>query len=148
MLYKKETCHKSQSITIMNAQLRKAINVKGMLKRKSLKFKTQENIQKLKAQNNLVTSLKRNSIRWYLNENCKKNHGDDVKQTKPFWKTVGPFMSDNGKERDKIILNDGENVIVNTKDVCNVFNEYFINTANDMSKPDHSDIEGPLDDII
>ncbi len=36
----------------------------------------------------------------------------------------------------------------NTKDVCNVFKEYFINTANDMSEPDHIDIEGPLDDIL
>ncbi len=85
----------------MSGQLRKAINVKGMLKRKSLTFKTQQkNIQTFKAQYNLVTSLKRKSIRWYLNENFKKNHGDDVKQTKTFWKTVGPFMSDNGKERE------------------------------------------------
>ncbi len=57
-------------------------------------------------------------------------------------------MSDNGKERDKIILKEGENVIANTKDVCNVFNEYFINTTNDMSESDHIDIEGPLDDIL
>ncbi len=61
---------------------------------------------------------------------------------------LSPFMSDNGKERDKIILKEGENVIANTKDVYNVFNEYFINTANDMSEPDHIDIEGPLDDIL
>ncbi len=57
-------------------------------------------------------------------------------------------MSDNGKERDKITLTEGDNVIPNTKDVCNVFNEYVINTANDMSEPDHIDIEGPLDDIL
>ncbi len=81
---------KANQLPFMNEQLRKAINVKGMLKRKSLQFKTQENIQQFKVQNNLVTSLKRKSIRWYLNENCKKNHGDDVKQTKSFWKTVGP----------------------------------------------------------
>ncbi len=76
----------------MNGQLRKAINVKGMLKRKSLKFKPHENIQQFKAQNNLVTSLKKKSIRWYLNENCKKNHGDDVKQTKRFWKTKSLYV--------------------------------------------------------
>ncbi len=71
----------------MNGQVRKAINGKGMLKWKSLKFKTQENIQNFKDQNNLLTSLKR-SIRWYLNENCKKNNVDIFKQAKSFWKTV------------------------------------------------------------
>ncbi len=49
-----------------------------------------------------------------------------------FWKTVCLFMSDNGKDRDKIIFKEGDIVIANTKDVCNVFNEYFINTANDI----------------
>ncbi len=29
-------------------------------------------------------------------------------------------MSDNGKEKAKIILKEGDNVIANTKDVCNV----------------------------
>ncbi len=59
-------------------------------------------------------------------------------------------MSDNGKEKNKITLKEGDNVITNTKDVCNVLNEYFINAyiVTDMSEPDHIDIEGPLDDII
>ncbi len=64
------------------------------------------------------------------------------------WKNVFPFMSDKDKERDKIIIKEGDNVIANSKDVCNVFNEYCINTANDMSEPDHIDIEGALDDIL
>ncbi len=75
-----------------------------MLKRKSLKCKTQENIQKFKAQNNLVTSLKRKSIRWYLNDNCKKNHVDDVKQTKGFWKTVGSLCQIMVKKEIKLYL--------------------------------------------
>ena len=57
-------------------------------------------------------------------------------------------MSDGGKQREKIILKEGDEVIVNTKDVCNVFNECFVNTAKDMSEPDHIDINGPLDDIF
>ncbi len=52
------------------------------------------------------------------------------------------------KKENTITLKEGDNVIANTKDVCNVFNEYFINTANDMSEPGHIDIEGPLDDML
>ncbi len=60
---RKKRVIKANQLPLMNGQLRKAINVKGILKRKSLKFKTQENIQQFKAQNNLVTSLQRKSIR-------------------------------------------------------------------------------------
>jgi hypothetical protein len=132
-------------LPFMNGQLRKAINVKGMLKRKHLKFKTMYNKRKFQDQSNLVTKLKKQSMKWYLNENCRN---DQNSRTKSFWRTVGPFMSDGSKQREKIILKEGDDVIVNTKDVCNVFNECFVNTAKDMSEPDHIDINGPLDDIF
>ncbi len=45
---RKKCVIKANQLPFMNGQVRKAINVKGMLKRKSLKFKTQENMQKLK----------------------------------------------------------------------------------------------------
>ncbi len=120
---------KAEQLPFMDVQPGKAINVKGMLRKKSLKFKTQENIWTFQTQSSLVTCLTWKSLRWYLNENCKKNHDDRVKQRKCFWKTAGLFVSDNVKEKDKIILEECDNVIVNTKDVCNVCNEYFINTA-------------------
>ncbi len=82
------------------------------------------------------------------NENCKTNHGDGVKQTKSFWKTVGSFMSDTGEVKDKIKLTESDNVIANTKDVCNVFNEYFITIAKDMNELHHIDFDGPLDNIL
>ncbi len=49
---------------------------------------------------------------------------------------------------NKIILEECDNVIANNKDVSNVFNEYFINTTNDMSELDHIDKEGQLNDIL
>ncbi len=41
----------------------------------------------------------------------------------------------------------GNDVIVNTEDICNVFNDCFINAANDMCEPDNINIDGPLEDI-
>ena len=46
-------------LPFMNGQLRKAINVKGMLKRKYLKFKTMYNKTKFQDQSNLVIKLKK-----------------------------------------------------------------------------------------
>ena len=132
----------------MNGQLRKAINIKGMLKRKYDTFKTQNIKRTYRKHCNLVTKLKRQSMGWYLKKNCKKNNSGDNKQTKSFWSTVSPFMSDNGKHREKIILRKGDDVIVDTKDICNVFNDCFINAANEMCEPDNINIAGPLEDIF
>ncbi len=49
---------------------------------------------------------------------------------------------------EKIILRKGDDVIVNTEDICNVFNDCFINAANDMCQPDNKNIDGPLEDIF
>ncbi len=57
-------------------------------------------------------------------------------------------MSDTVEVKDKIKLTEGDNVIANTKDVCNVFNEYFITIAKDMNELHHIDFDGPLDNIL
>ncbi len=67
---------------------------------------------------------------WYLNKNCKNNQSGDNQQTKTFCSTVSTFMSENGKHRKTNILRKGDDVIVNTEDICNVFNDCFINDAN------------------
>ncbi len=85
---------------------------------------------------------------WYLNKNCKNNHSCDNQQTKTFWNTVSLFMSENGKHRKNFILQKGDDVIINTEDVCNVFNDCFINAANNMCEPDNINIDGPLEDIF
>ncbi len=125
----------SIQLPYINGQLRKSINIKGMLKRKYVTFKTQTIKKAYRKQCNLVTKLKCQSMGWYLNKNCKNNHSSDNQQTKTFWSTVSPFLFDNGKHREKY-LSKGD-VIVNTEDICNVFNHCFINAANDMCEPDN-----------
>ena len=51
---------KPHQLPCMNGELRRAINVKGMLRRKFDKFKSVKYWQLFKAQRNKVTSLKRN----------------------------------------------------------------------------------------
>ncbi len=57
-------------------------------------------------------------------------------------------MSENGKHRENIYLGKGDDVIVNTEDICNVFNDCFINAANDVCQLDNINIDGPLEDIF
>ena len=49
---------------------------------------------------------------------------------KQFWSTVSPFISDKNKRADsKIILQEGEETIVDNLKVANVFNDYFCDIA-------------------
>ena len=122
---------KCKQVPYMNGKLRKAINVKAMLRRKFDKYRTDTAWFKYKAQRNLATNLKRASIRQYFAERCSNN-------SKDFWKTIQPFMSDKheNKGRHISILEDNR-IISNDNEVCNVFNDFFVNMASNLSEPCH-----------
>jgi hypothetical protein len=103
----------------MNGQLRKAIYKKCMLRNKYFKQRTSCNWQKYKEQRNLVTSIRRQSIRVYFQKHTSTINND-------FWKTMKPFLSDKGKTgNDDIILREGEKLLTDQVDVCNTFNEFY-----------------------
>ena len=70
---KKKRIIRSRQLVYMNGELRRAINVKGMLKRKMNKVHSKENITKYRFQRNLVTSLKRKSLKTYFDKRCTEN---------------------------------------------------------------------------
>ena len=122
---------KCKQVPYMHGKLRKAINVKAMLRRKFDKYRTDTAWFKYKAQRNLATNLKRASIKLYFAERCSNN-------SKDFWKTIQPFMSDKheNKGRHISILEDNR-IISNDNEVCNVFNDFFVNMASNLSEPCH-----------
>jgi exonuclease III len=75
----------------MNGELRRAINVKAMLRRKFNKCKSIHTWSLFKHQRNHVTSLKRKSLIQYFNNRCNSSVN-----SKQFWNTVKPFFSDKG----------------------------------------------------
>ena len=70
-------------IPYMNGELRRAINVKRMLKRKFTKCNSNMNWDKYRKQRNIVTKLLKKSLQQYMHKTCNEavNGGD-------FWKTV------------------------------------------------------------
>lgn len=140
---KKSKTIKPNQLPCMNGELRKAINVKGMLMRKRDKFPSKSNHMAFARQRNLVTHLKREAMKVYFDEHCNNNSN----QNKTFWKAIQPFLSDKCRSQETITLQEGDNVIVDTKEVCNVFNEYFVNIASDLSETD-IDMNGSLSDIV
>ena len=109
----------------MNGELRKAINVKAMLKRKYDKFQTNAAWSNYKRQRNLVNSLKRKSLKKYFDTKCNK----ETLSSKTFWNTMKPFLSDKVCDESNITLFK-EGLLMNDQgSVCTAFNDYFINVA-------------------
>ena len=86
---------KGNHIPYMNGGLRRAINLKRMLKRKFTKCNSNMNWDKYRKQRNIVTKLLKKSLQQYMHKNCNEavNGGD-------FWKTVTPLISNRGINED------------------------------------------------
>ncbi len=55
---------------------------------------------------------------------------------KDFWDTVKPFFTDKGKGGSNRIMSNNGNSIDKPHEVVTTFNEYFVNVASDIGKPD------------
>jgi hypothetical protein len=96
-----------------------------MLRNTFYKNKTDINWELYKNQRNLVTKLRRHSIRTYF-----VNKTEGLSNAKQFWKIMKPFITDkNSISDDTIILRENDELITDPVEVCNVFNKYFVNIA-------------------
>jgi len=123
---------KGKRIPYMNSELRKAINVKNMVKRKYYKCKNNENWLRYRSHRNTVTNLRKKSMRIYMQNKC-----NSAKTGGGFWEAVKPIISHKSvKKDDNIMLTNNGNLINNTSDICKMFNEYFINVTSDIGPDD------------
>ena len=78
---------RKNSVPYMNRELRKAIYNKQMLRNKYEKYHTDKTWEAYRKQRNLVTKLKKRSVRTYFLERCIGGH-----KANNFWHTVKPFL--------------------------------------------------------
>jgi hypothetical protein len=129
---------KRRQAPFMNGELRRAINVKSMLHRKYLKYKSKAYWGKYKKQRNLVTELKKKSVKSYFEKKCGNIENGNPKQ---FWSLIKPFMSDTHcNNSNKIMLMENGEIVNDPKSVCDIFNEYFTNVTDQIAT------ENPIDD--
>ena len=120
---------KSKTITkpappFMNGELRKAIYKKCMLRNKFYKYRDAQHWEKYRAQRNLVTSIRRQSIRIYF-----EKHTEDVNNA-DFWKIMKPFLSEkSSKGSDDIILRESGTLLTDPYKVCDTFNDFYTTAA-------------------
>jgi len=117
-------------VPYMNKTLKQAIYKKRMLQNTYNKYKTSKHWEKYRKQRNLVTKLKRKSINTYFIERCVGGC-----KNKSFWPTVKPFLTNKGTivKKDTILF-ENETLINDQAQVCDIFNDFFVNVAKDIGQ--------------
>ena len=83
----------------INKELRKAVYKKRQLHNKYNKCKTKSNWENYRQQRNLVTKIKKRSIKTYFFERCIGGP-----KSKDFWPTIKPFITNKGSHFTKNII--------------------------------------------
>ena len=96
-----------------------------MYHNKFLKHKTDKNWETYRKQRNLVTKLKKNSIKTYFFE---RTAGGPKSST--LYPTIKHFLSNKGmKSNNSIILCENDKIVNDPKEVSEIFNNFFVNVA-------------------
>jgi hypothetical protein len=123
---------KSNQVPYMNDQLRKAINVKNMIKRRFYKYRSKANWENYRHHRNTVNKLRKESTRQYL-----RDKGTMSGNGKNFWKTVKPLIANKFVSKSNVItLMENGNIVNNPNDVSNVINEYYVNITKAIGSED------------
>ena len=126
----------------MHGELRKAVNVKGMLKRRYDKNRNSANWENYRRQRNLVSKLRAQAINTYFHENCR-----DV-SNKKFWNTIKPFMSSGNKDQNaRICLFENNRIVNDDSEACDIFNSHSASIDNDVGGNDCIQIDELIDVI-
>ena len=72
--------------------------------------------------------MRKNSLQNYIKNKCKLGNGEDLR------KIVKPLISDKCKHQNTAIsISENGKIITDAKSVCNIFIDYYINIANEVS---------------
>ena len=111
----------------MNCNLKKVMYQKRMAQNRFWKYRgNSRNWEEYRKKRNEFVKINRASRQNYFRENCKEGN------SKTFWKTVRPYISNKGVQSNDFMLKEGDDIITDAKTIASVFNEYFISITNEI----------------
>jgi len=137
---KKQKTLKRNDFHCMSKVLRKAIYHRNKLRNKYYKYRTSNYLNQYKIQRNKVTTIKRKEITRYFEEKCKEGT-----KNKDFWKAVKPLFSKSRTKLETIPLRENDEIITDSRKVCDIFNRFFQTIGADIGSPEEN--KGSIDDI-
>ena len=122
---------KGNKIPYMHSELMKAIYKRNQLKNCYFKHRTPTSWEQYRKYRNKVTKMRKHAIKSYFMKYCSKNTSP-----KQFWQCFKPFFTDkNSNTTTNIILKDNNQIISDTKEVCELLNNFFITIADEIDQP-------------
>ena len=113
---------------------------------KFCKEKTEENRRDYNKQRNYCVTLLRKAKKGYYG-NLDEKH---VTDSKTFWKTVKPFLSDKTVNTPKIRLVEKDEIINNEEKISETFRTFFTNVISNLKIPPYQDTDfaGGIDLVL
>ena len=132
----KHTPRKKKTVTgnqaqFVNRKFRKAIYTRSRLRNKYWKNPTSENELRYKQQRNKCVSLRKKSMKLYLN----KSAADGIVTNKSFWKFIKPFLKNKSchAQNDIMLIQNDEIITTEERDLVETFNKHYTNIAEKSS---------------
>lgn len=138
---KKQKTIKRNDFHCMSKRLKKAILKRNQLRNKFFKYRSSHFLALYRKQRNEVTLLKREEIKKYFKEKCKGST-----KNKDFWKTIKPIFSRSKTKNDNIPLQEGNRLVTDCLEACQIFNKFFSEIGSDIGSPENN--QRPIEDII
>ena len=148
----KKKCIRANEAPYMTKHLRKAIMTRSRFENKYLKSRSLTVRDIFKKQKNYCNRLyKKERKNYYNNIDIKV-----ITDTKKFWGTIKPFLTDKGMSKNRISLIEGnKKIIVDDTEVAEIFNTYFGHAASSLginepnkSINDGENLRDPIDSIL
>ena len=111
---------RSTTPAFMNTALRKNIMNKTRLRNRFKRTRLRSDWDKYKAQRNLTTKIRRQSIKEYFLERCQEGP-----KNKHFYSTIKPFLSSKYKCDHNLMIMDGTNLLTDPKEVFLMLQFYY-----------------------
>jgi len=125
----------------MTKELKQAIYQRNMARNKYYKYKTTSYHVIYKEKRNTVNSIKRRLTASYIKQKCHSGT-----RNKDFWPTMKPFFTKKSLSETDIILRESNNLITDEKELCEIFNNFFVNIGQDIGTPENND--RPIHEIV
>ena len=132
--------------------MRVAIMKRSELATKFRKEPTETNKKAFRKQRNFCNRLYKRERKKYYEKLDLKNLTD----SKRFWKTIKPFLSDKTKSSNKICLKEGERILTDDTEIANVLNKHFVDSVRSLAETggcsqqvlDYNLLDDPIENII
>ena len=141
--HKKRYIRASQK-PFITSELNKAIINRSRLRNRYLKLRTSESKIAYTKQRNYTVNLLRKEKKIYYNNLDLRNITDN----KQFWRNVKPLLSDKISESSKITLVNNNRIVSDDREICNIFNEFFVNVVPNLNIPEFTGSENLHEHVI